>query len=282
MPEDSLAGIAFTHGGFVLTKAAPDDVRYFGLGDKTVRSNRRGGDFTLWNTDAFGFTAATDPLYKAVPFFIGVNGAGRSFGFFLDNTWRTSFDFGRHDPDKLIIEAAGGPVDYYVLAGPDPKSVVRQYAWLTGTAPLTPLWALGFQQSHWGYPNQEAAASAADRLRSDGVPADVQYLDIDYLDRKRPFTVDAKTFPDLKQFVDHLRAENLRLVLITDLHIADAPNQGYAPYDTGSAGGFFSRRRPVRTTWARCGPAMPCSRISAGQRFGNGGARNTLSSSKWA
>ena len=237
--QDVGAGFAFENGGLVLTKAAPADMRYFGLGDKAGPLDRRGRSFTLWNTDAFGFTAATDPLYKAIPFFIGAGTGGRSFGFFLDNTWRTNFDFGKRDPDVLSIEAAGGAVDYYVLAGPDPKAVLRQYAWLTGAAPLIPMWALGFQQSHWGYLTQAAARSVADHLRQDQIPADVLYLDIDYQDRKRPFTVDSTAFPDLKQFVADLRAENLRLVLITDLHIADAPGQGYAPYDSGEAAGVF-------------------------------------------
>ena len=237
--QDSDAGIAFTGGGYTLTKAAPEGVRYFGLGDKAGPLDRRGGLYTLWNTDAYGFSAATDPLYKSVPFFIGASGDGRSFGFFLDNTWRSNFDFGKRDRHKLVIEAAGGPVDYYVMAGPVPRSVVQQYAWLTGTAPLAPLWALGFQQSHWSYKTQDIAKAIADRLRSERVPADVLYLDIDYQDRNRPFTVNTKTFPDLKQFVADLRAQGLRLILITDLHVAAAPDQGYTPYDSGKAADIF-------------------------------------------
>ena len=236
---DADAGIAFSGGGFALVKSAPDGVHYFGLGDKAGPLDRRGGLYTLWNTDAYGYSAATDPLYKSIPFFIGADGDGRSFGFFLDNTWRSNFDFGKRDPHKLVIDAAGGPIDYYVMGGPDPRAVVQQYAWLTGTAPLAPLWSLGFQQSHWSYKTQDIAQGIADRLRADHVPADVLYLDIDYQDRNRPFTVNTKSFPDLQQFVAHLREQGLRLVLITDLHVAAAPNQGYAPYDTGKAADLF-------------------------------------------
>ena len=236
---DAEAGVRFGGGGFALTKSAPDGVHYFGLGDKAGSLDRRGGLYTLWNTDAYGYTAASDPLYKSVPFFIGAEGDGRSFGFFLDNTWRSNFDFGKRDPHRLVIDAAGGPIDYYVMAGPDPRAVVQQYAWLTGAAPLAPLWSLGFQQSHWSYKTQDIAQGIADHLRADHVPADVLYLDIDYQDRNRPFTVNTQSFPDLQQFVTHLRQQGLRLVLITDLHVADAPNQGYAPYDTGKAADLF-------------------------------------------
>ncbi|MGH8253018.1 MAG: TIM-barrel domain-containing protein [Steroidobacteraceae bacterium] len=237
--QDAGAGVAFNSGGFALTKSAPEGVHYFGLGDKAGTLDRRGGLYTLWNTDAYGYSSAADPLYKSIPFFIGADADGRSFGFFLDNTWRSNFDFGKRDSHKLVVEAAGGPIDYYVMAGPDPRAVVQQYAWLTGAAPLAPLWSLGFQQSHWSYKTQDIAQGIADRLRADRVPADVLYLDIDYQDRNRPFTVNTQAFPDLKQFVARLRGQGLRLVLITDLHIADAPDQGYAPYDTGKAADLF-------------------------------------------
>jgi alpha-glucosidase len=93
----------------------------------------------------------------------------------------------------------------------------------------------------------------ARRLRGDRIPSDVIWLDIDYQDRNRPFTTNAATFPDLAGLAAQLRAEDLRLVLITDLHIADAPAQGYAPYDTGIAGDHFVKRPDgmnfVGTVW---------------------------------
>jgi alpha-glucosidase len=140
------------------------------------------------------------------------------------------------------LGAEGGPVDYYVMVGATPKSVVEDYAYLTGAPPLTPLWALGFQQSHWSYMTQDEVQGVADRLRGDRIPADVVWMDIDYQDRNRPFTVNAQAFPDLPGLVKSLSRENMHLVLITDLHIADAPNQGYAPYDTGMAADVFLKR----------------------------------------
>ena len=80
---------------------------------------------------------------------------------------------------------------------------------------------------------QVQAQGIADRLRNDKIPADVLWLDIDYQDRNRPFTVDKKAYPDLPGLVSKLDAMKMKLVVITDLHIASAPNQGYAPYDSG-------------------------------------------------
>ena len=196
-------GLAFERGGFHLRKQMPEDAHYFGLG------------------------ARED---------------GTAFGLFLDGTWRTNFDFGKAERDVLRITAEGGPVDYYVMAGPTPKDVVRQYAALTGTAPLTPLWALGFQQSHYSYMTQDEVQQVADHFRADHIPLDVLYCDIDYQDRNRPFTVNTQAFPDLPGMVARLKGQGMHLVLITDLHVANAPGQGYAPYDTGLAADAFVRR----------------------------------------
>ena len=64
--------------GLRLRKQMPADAHYFGLGDKTGPLDRRGEAFTLWNTDAYGFGESTDPLYKAIPFVLGVLESGRA------------------------------------------------------------------------------------------------------------------------------------------------------------------------------------------------------------
>lgn len=244
----------FARGGFTIREAMPQNAHYFGLGDKTGTLDRRDQAYVLWNTDAYGYGVATDPIYKSVPFVLGLDDEGTSFGLFLDNTWRSHFDFGKAERAAWSFGAEGGPVDYYVIAGADPRAVVSAYGWLTGRAPLTPLWALGFQQSHWSYMTQGEVQGIADRLRKDRIPADVVWMDIDYQDRNRPFTIDPKAFPDLPGLVKSLADEKMHLVVITDLHVADAPDQGYAPYDSGLAGDLFVKN-PDGSTYV--GPVWP-------------------------
>ena len=229
--------VSFQLGGFSVSKQMPADEHYFGLGDKTGSFDRRNQAYTLWNTDV-GPQESTDPIYKSIPFFLAITGT-RSYGIFLDNTWRAWFDFGKQSRDSISFGAEGGPLDYYVLYGPTPKQVVEGYAYLTGTPPLPPLWALGFQQSRYSYTPESQVREIANRLRADKIPSDVLYLDIDYQYKNRPFTVDPKTFPNFPGLVSDLRKQHFHLVNITDLHIAHAPNQGYAPYDTGEAGNQF-------------------------------------------
>jgi alpha-glucosidase len=230
--------IRFDGNEFRIYKSMPIDEHYFGLGDKTGPLDRRNEAFTLWNTDAYRFQESTDPLYKAIPYFVTFR-AGRAAGVLLDNTWRTSFDFGKELPDAYSFGSLDGPIDYYLFYGPAPKQVVETYAWLTGTPPLPPLWSLGFQQSRYSYESQARVLEIANHLRADHIPADAIYLDIDYQDHNRPFTVNRATFPDLKGLMAKLKAEDFHAVMITDLHIANYPEPTYPPYDTGVAGDNF-------------------------------------------
>jgi len=230
--------IRFDSDAFRIYKSMPLDEHYFGLGDKTGPLDRRNQAFTLWNTDAYRFQESTDPLYKSIPYFMTYR-AGRAMGVLLDNTWRSSFDFGKESPDAYSFGAVAGPVDYYLFLGPTPKQVVETYAWLTGTPPLPPLWSLGFQQSRYSYMSKSRVLEVAAQLRRDRIPADAVYLDIDFQDQNRPFTVNRSAFPDLAAMNALLKAENFHVVLITDPHIAKLPGQKYFPYDSGIAGDHF-------------------------------------------
>jgi len=230
--------VRFDGDAFRVYKTMPLDEHYFGLGDKTGPLDRRNEAFTLWNTDAYRFQESTDPLYKSIPYFMTYR-AGRAVGVLLDNTWRTSFDFGKEAGDSYSFGAPAGPLDYYLFYGPSPKQVVEAYAWLTGTPPLPPLWTFGFQQSRYSYMSQARVLEVAQRLRADSIPADALYLDIDFQEKNRPFTVDRTAFPDLPGMIAKLKAENFHVVAITDLHIANLPGQKYFAYDSGLAGDHF-------------------------------------------
>jgi len=228
--------VSFDGTSFRVWKTMPAEEHYFGLGDKTGPLDHRDIAFTMWNKDQFGWQESTDPLYKDVPFFLGVQ-QGKTYGIFLDNTYRTSFDFGKEFRDAYSFGSDGGELNYYFFYGPDSKRVVADFTQLTGRVALPPLFALGFQQSRYSYYPESQVRQIAAEFRKRKIPVDVLYLDIDYQDRNRPFTVDPERFPHFGQMVQDLRKEGFKLVLITDLHIAKVP--GYKPYDEGEAHGYF-------------------------------------------
>ena len=219
-------------------KQMPEDEVYVGLGDKPGPMDRRNRAFTLWNTDAYGWQESTDPIYKAIPFFIGLR-KGLSYGLFFDNTYRTNFDFGIGAPGTLSIGAERGELNYYFFAGPEPKKILEEFTALVGRTPLPPYWSLGYQQCRYSYYPEARVREIAKTLREKKIPADVIYLDIDYQDGYRPFTINRQYFPTFEQMIKDLRAEGFHTIAITDLHVARYPDKGYAPYDSGVKSDVF-------------------------------------------
>lgn len=238
---------------FTVYKRRAENEHFFGLGDKPGPLDRTSQTFVLWNTDSFGWQESTDPIYKSIPFFLGER-EGRYYGIFFDNTWRTTFDFGHENAAEYRFGSQGGPIDYYFLYGPEPRDVMAAYAWLTGPSPLPPLWSFGFQQSRYSYTPESQLLDIAARLRRDKIPADVLWLDIDFQKDNMPFTIDPVRFPRFSEMVAKLARDHFHLVVIADLHIAQKPNSGYFPYDSGLAGDHFVKN-PDGTLYV--GPVWP-------------------------
>jgi alpha-glucosidase len=219
-------------------KKMPADENYYGLGDKAGPMNRRNRAFTNWNTDEFGWQESSDPLYKTVPFFIGLR-KGTAYGVFFDNTYRSVFDFGKESQDFFSFGAEGGELNYYFIAGPEPKRIIEAYTAMTGRSPLPPLWTLGYQQSRYSYFPEARAREIVNTLREKKIPADAIYFDIDYQQDNAPFTINREYFSTFEKMISDFRAQGMHTILITDLHIKKDPNHGYAPYDSGMKNDVF-------------------------------------------
>jgi alpha-glucosidase len=219
-------------------KKMPADENYYGLGDKAGLMNRRNRAFTNWNTDEFGWQESSDPLYKTIPFFIGLR-KGAAYGVFFDNTYRSVFDFGKESQDYFSFGAEGGELNYYFFAGPEPKKIIEEYTAMTGRSPLPPLWTLGYQQSRYSYYPESHAREIVRTLREKKIPVDAIYFDIDYQQGNAPFTINREYFPTFEKMIADFRAQGMHTILITDLHIKKDPNHGYAPYDSGMKNDVF-------------------------------------------
>lgn len=80
------------------------------------------------------------------------------------------------------------------MPGPTPKEFTRQYASLTGSQALPPLFALGYHQCRWNYRDEKDVAGVNAQFESLDYPYDVIWLDIEHTDGKRYFTVSTSFF----------------------------------------------------------------------------------------
>ena len=199
-----------------LYKKREEGERYFGCGERTSGLEKTGSHQVFYNVDPpIGHTASFNNLYTSVPFTLSMTN-GLAHGLFFDNTHRVEFDLALEDEGRAYYGAEGGNVVYYVFCGPTPRDVVGRYTELTGRTPMPPLWSLGNQQSRYSYMDQEEVREVARGFRERGIPCDVIYLDIHYMEGFRVFTWDSDRFPDPEKLASDLREQGFRVVTIVD------------------------------------------------------------------
>ncbi|MBA3647576.1 MAG: glycoside hydrolase family 31 protein [Chitinophagales bacterium] len=228
-------------GGYYVycSKKYQQNEHFFGLGDKADDLDLLGKRFVMWGTDAYAFMRNSDPLYKNIPFYIGIH-KNVSYGIFFDNTFRSSFDFAKENPSAVSFWADGGELQYYYIHGPNMMDVVKRYTALTGSHPLPPLWALGFHQCRWSYYPEARVREIAETFRAKKIPCDVIYLDIDYMDGYRCFTWNKKYFPNPKKMMQDLQLQGFKTVVIIDPGIM--VDENYWVFKEGRDNKYFCRR----------------------------------------
>jgi alpha-glucosidase len=216
--KGALAGMQFDPkaGAFIAaSKKLGFDEHFYGLGEKAGRLDKRRDKFVNWNSDTPGYTEGKDPIYQTIPFYIGLQ-HNAAYGIFFDNSYRSYFDFGHSSQQRAWFGAEGGEMNYYFFYGPSIKSILSRYADLTGHMPLPPMWALGNQQSRWGYYPDTMVEQVVQEYRQRDLPLDVVHLDIDFMNGYRIFTFDTKRFPNPKGLTDKLAKQGVKVVTIVD------------------------------------------------------------------
>ena len=112
-----------------------------------------------------------------------------------------------------------GIIDLYLMIGPSPKDVIRQYGAITGTTPLPHRFALGYHQCRWNYNDQEDVHNVDKGFDEHDIPYDVLWLDIEHTDGKKYFTWDSVKFPEPLKMVGNLTDKGRKLVTIVDPHM---------------------------------------------------------------
>lgn len=232
---------SYEFGGNIvkMSKASRDGECYYGLGDKATHLNLKGKRIENWATDQYAFQKEQEPLYKSVPFYIGLHDE-KAYGIFFDNTFRSFFDFCHERRNVSSFWADGGEMNYYFIYGPKMSDVVATYTHLTGKPELPPLWALGYHQCKWSYYPESKVKEITNQFRTLKIPCDAIYLDIDYMDGFRCFTWNKDYFPDPKRMVTELAQDGFKTVVIIDPGIKI--DKEYSIYNEALANDYFCKR----------------------------------------
>ncbi|MDE6335740.1 MAG: DUF5110 domain-containing protein [Muribaculaceae bacterium] len=210
------------------------DVGLYGTGEVTGDLRRNGTKIQLWNFDNPSYQLDNGThLYQSHPWVIGVRPDGSAFGIIADNTWKSEIDL----TENVRFESEGPAFRVIVIEKETPQALLATLADLTGHMEMPPLWALGYQQCRWSYNPDTRVKEIADSLRHYQIPADVIWLDIDYMDKFKIFTFNKEEFPNPKGLNDYLHAKNFKAVYMIDPGVK--VEEGYFVDDQGSEADYW-------------------------------------------
>ncbi|AQT69209.1 Alpha-xylosidase [Anaerohalosphaera lusitana] len=207
----------------------PAEVDLYGTGEVTGSLMRNGKKITLFNKDNYGY-GEPDQLYQSHPWVFGVRPDGSAFGIVFDCTWKSQLDLRAGILFTTTAVAPDFPV--IVIEADSPQQLMHKLADLTGTMPMPPRWALGYQQCRYSYFPDARVREVADTFRAKQIPCDVIWFDIDYMDGFRVFTFDPNHFPDPAATNEYIHNQGFKSVWMIDPGVKHDP--GYSIYDSGT------------------------------------------------
>jgi alpha-glucosidase len=223
-------------GRFVTSVTIEPGTSLYGTGQAGGGLLRNGKVTEAWNTDAYGYGAKTKALYTSHPWVLAVRADGSAFGVLADTTYRVEIDL----RGGITFRADGPAHPVIVIDGGGPKAVMESLGALTGTIEMPPRWALGYHQCRYSYFPDDRVREVAQGFRDRAIPADVIWMDIDYMDGFRCFTFDAEAFPNPSALNAELDSIGFSNVWMIDPGIKN--EDGYFVHDQGDEIGAWVQR----------------------------------------
>ena len=224
--------------GFCFRYTMDENDIVYGLGEANRGINKRGYCYISAAADDPDHTEDKRSLYAAHNFIV-ISGS-KNFGLFVDYPTRLTFDIGYTRSDLLEITCEAADLYLYVIEGESAYDIVRQFRKIIGRSYIPPKFAFGFGQSRWGYRTKEDFREVAAGYRSNRIPLDMIYMDIDYMEGYKDFTLNEENFQDFPEFVKEMKEQNIRLVPIIDAGVKI--EEGYSVCEEGEKGGYFCKK----------------------------------------
>ncbi|XP_041602470.1 neutral alpha-glucosidase C isoform X4 [Vulpes lagopus] len=192
-----------------------------------LKNTSDGDAYRLYNLDVYGYKIHDKMgIYGSVPYLLA-HKLGRTLGIFWLNASETLVEINTEPAVKYTLTQMGpvaakqkircrtdvhwmsesGIIDVFLLTGPTPSDIFKQYSYLTGTQAMPPLFSLGYHQCRWNYEDEQDVKAVDAGFDEHDIPYDVMWLDIEHTEGKRYFTWDKKRFPNPKRMQELLRSK---------------------------------------------------------------------------
>ncbi|KAI8232930.1 putative alpha/beta-glucosidase agdC [Colletotrichum sp. SAR 10_96] len=222
--DTSGANIVFESQYLRLRTKLPDNPNLYGLGEHSDPFRLNTTDYirTLWSQDSYGIPSGAN-LYGNHPVYYEHRKTGTHGVFFLNSNGMDVFINKTEESGQYLqYNTLGGVLDFYFVAGPSPVEVTQQYAQVAGLPAMMPYWGFGFHQCRYGYRDVFDVAEVVHNYSVAEIPLETMWTDIDYMDRRRVFSLDPDRYPleKMRQLVDKLHENDQHYIVMVDPAVA--------------------------------------------------------------
>lgn len=143
----------------------------------------------------------------SVPFYISNVG----YGFLWNNPAIGKVTFAKNGTEWIADSTK--QMDYWVVAGDDPKELEEIYSGVTGRAPMMPDYGIGFWQCKLRYRTQEELLEVARKHKALGLPMDVIVADFFHWTQQGEYKFDPEYWPDVPGMCKELKEMGIELMV---------------------------------------------------------------------
>jgi alpha-D-xyloside xylohydrolase len=208
------------------------DELVYGLGERFGPLVKNGQSVDIWNADG---GTASEQAYKNVPFYM----TSRGYGVFINNSGKVSLEIGSEKTSRVQFCVPGEILEYYIIYGPEPKTILELYTGLTGRPATLPEWSYGLwlSTSFTTSYDENTVMSFINGMEERQIPLSVFHFDCFWMKGFSwcDFTWESKTFPDPKGLLSRIKAKGIKICVWINPYIA----QRSPLFEEGKQGGYF-------------------------------------------
>jgi len=208
----------------------------YGLGERFGPVTKNGQSVDIWNYDG---GTSSEQAYKNIPFYLTTHG----YGLLVNDPGYVSFEVGSEAVERVQFSVVGETLDYFLIYGPDPKTILDRYTALTGRPALVPAWTYGLwlSTSFTTDYDETTVNSFIDGMADRDIPLSVFHFDCFWMREFNwcDFEWDRRKFPDPEGMLSRLHNKGLKTCVWINPYIA----QQSPLFDEGMAAGYLVKNR---------------------------------------
>ncbi len=207
----------------------------YGLGERFTPFVKNGQVVDIWNADG---GTSSELSYKNIPFYL----TNRGYGVFVNYAGNVSYEVACENVSRVQFSVPGESLEYYIIPGPEPKSVLEKYTTLTGKPALPPAWSFGLwlTTSFVTQYDEKTVTSFIEGMAQRNLPLSVFHFDCFWMKEYHWTNLewDKRQFPEPENMLKRLKDRGLKICVWINPYIA----QRSRLFEEGKKNGYLLKK----------------------------------------